>query len=211
MRCRACCWRASPYRRTGRMNTASIVWDMAQPVWTTPVFQPRRAGRPGPAAVRGDDGLAEPARRGRASPPGYATPVSPSITVTGVAGVLLAPFGGYAFNLAAITAAICMGARRRKTRRGATSPRGGGGRVLCRAGPGRRRGGRAAACLPARAGAGRWPGLALLGTIAGLAAALADGRTATRRLTFLVRRRPASRCWSIGSAFWGVLAGPGRC
>ena len=40
---------------------------------------------------------------------GYATPVSPVITTTGVATLLLAPFGGYALNLAAITAAICMG------------------------------------------------------------------------------------------------------
>ena len=40
---------------------------------------------------------------------GYATPVSPGITATGAATLLLAPFGGYAFNLAAITAAICMG------------------------------------------------------------------------------------------------------
>lgn len=39
---------------------------------------------------------------------GYQTPVSPLITATGVTGVLLAPFGGFAFNLAAITAAICM-------------------------------------------------------------------------------------------------------
>lgn len=40
---------------------------------------------------------------------GYDLPVSPSITVTGVVSLLLAPFGGYAFNLAAITAAICAG------------------------------------------------------------------------------------------------------
>jgi benzoate membrane transport protein len=39
---------------------------------------------------------------------GYATPVSASITATGAATVLFAPFGGYAFNLAAITAAIAM-------------------------------------------------------------------------------------------------------
>ena len=32
-----------------------------------------------------------------------------SITATGLATLLLAPFGGYALNLAAITAAICMG------------------------------------------------------------------------------------------------------
>lgn len=40
---------------------------------------------------------------------GYQTPVSPLISWTGFASVILAPLGGYAFNLAAITAAICNG------------------------------------------------------------------------------------------------------
>ncbi|PTW51214.1 benzoate/H(+) symporter BenE family transporter [Rhodovulum kholense] len=40
---------------------------------------------------------------------GYVPPVSACVTVTGVTTLLLAPFGGYAFNLAAITAAICAG------------------------------------------------------------------------------------------------------
>ncbi|MBL4907768.1 MAG: benzoate/H(+) symporter BenE family transporter [Sneathiella sp.] len=40
---------------------------------------------------------------------GYKTPASPLITWTGLTGILLAPFGGFAYNLAAITAAICMG------------------------------------------------------------------------------------------------------
>lgn len=40
---------------------------------------------------------------------GYTPPVSASITVTGLTSLILAPFGGYAFNLAAITAAICAG------------------------------------------------------------------------------------------------------
>ncbi|MCB5162764.1 benzoate/H(+) symporter BenE family transporter [Marinomonas algarum] len=40
---------------------------------------------------------------------GYNTPVSPLISWTGVTSVLLAPLGGFAFNLAAITAAICSG------------------------------------------------------------------------------------------------------
>ncbi|MCB4454938.1 benzoate/H(+) symporter BenE family transporter [Leisingera sp. McT4-56] len=40
---------------------------------------------------------------------GYETPVSASLTVTGLTSLLLAPFGGFAFNLAAITAAICAG------------------------------------------------------------------------------------------------------
>ncbi len=40
---------------------------------------------------------------------GYQTPASPLIGWTGAFGLVLAPFGGYAFNLAAITAALCMG------------------------------------------------------------------------------------------------------
>jgi benzoate membrane transport protein len=40
---------------------------------------------------------------------GYNIPVSPVVGATGLASFLLAPFGGYALNLAAITAAICMG------------------------------------------------------------------------------------------------------
>lgn len=40
---------------------------------------------------------------------GYVTPVSPLISWTGFTSVVLAPFGGFAFNLAAITAAICSG------------------------------------------------------------------------------------------------------
>ena len=40
---------------------------------------------------------------------GYQTPVSPVITVTGAITLVLAPFGCFAINMAAITAAICMG------------------------------------------------------------------------------------------------------
>ncbi len=40
---------------------------------------------------------------------GYQAPASPLIAWTGATGLVLAPFGGFAFNLAAITAAMCMG------------------------------------------------------------------------------------------------------
>ena len=40
---------------------------------------------------------------------GYQTPVSPLISWTGFTSVVLAPLGGFTFNLAAITAAICSG------------------------------------------------------------------------------------------------------
>lgn len=39
---------------------------------------------------------------------GYQTPASPLISWTGLTGLILAPLGGFSFNLAAITAAICM-------------------------------------------------------------------------------------------------------
>lgn len=40
---------------------------------------------------------------------GYQVPASPLIGWTGLVGLVLAPFGGFAFNLAAISAAVCMG------------------------------------------------------------------------------------------------------
>jgi benzoate membrane transport protein len=40
---------------------------------------------------------------------GYPAPISPIISWTGIATLVLAPFGGFAINLAAITAAICTG------------------------------------------------------------------------------------------------------
>lgn len=40
---------------------------------------------------------------------GYPTPINPLITTTGLASLLLAPFGAHGINLAAITAAICTG------------------------------------------------------------------------------------------------------
>lgn len=39
---------------------------------------------------------------------GYRPPVSSIISWTGITNIILAPFGGFAFNLAAITAAICL-------------------------------------------------------------------------------------------------------
>lgn len=40
---------------------------------------------------------------------GYDTPASPLVATTGIASLLLAPFGAHGINLAAITAAICTG------------------------------------------------------------------------------------------------------
>jgi benzoate membrane transport protein len=40
---------------------------------------------------------------------GYKPPVSPIVSWSGVTNLVLAPFGGFAYSLAAITAAICLG------------------------------------------------------------------------------------------------------
>jgi len=40
---------------------------------------------------------------------GFDPPINPIVTITGIASLLLAPFGSHAINLAAITAAICTG------------------------------------------------------------------------------------------------------
>jgi benzoate membrane transport protein len=53
---------------------------------------------------------------------GYATPSSPLIATTGLASLLLAPFGSHGVNLAAITAAICTGPKRTRITRSATRP-----------------------------------------------------------------------------------------
>ena len=138
---------------------------------------------------------------------GYALPISRILTLTGVATLLLAPFGGYALNLSAITAAMCMGreAHPDPDRRYTAAVACGvfyiaigifGGAVagLLTAFP--------AELVAAIAG------LALLGTIAGgLATALQDERYREAAIiTFLVTLSGVAIA-GIGSAFWGVVAG----
>ncbi|MGM9491641.1 benzoate/H(+) symporter BenE family transporter [Ideonella sp. YS5] len=138
---------------------------------------------------------------------GYDTPVSPVVGATGLASLLLAPFGGYALNLAAITAAICMGREAHEDparRYTATAMAGVFYMALGLAG------GAVAgllAAFPAELVAGV-AGLALLGTIAGgLATALKDeAHRDAALLTFIVTLSGLTLA-GIGSAFWGVGAG----
>jgi len=138
---------------------------------------------------------------------GYEIPVSPVVGTTGLASLLLAPFGGYALNLAAITAAICMGreAHEDPARRYTASAMAGvfyialglaGGAVA----------GLLAAFPPELVAA--VAGLALLGTIAGgLSTALAhEAHRDAALLTFVVTLSGLTVA-GIGSAFWGVVAG----
>ncbi len=93
----------------GNLHWHGVVWDWATPLWTAPVFSLSATlglGLPLFVVTMASQNLPGVAAQ-RAS--GYTTPVSPPVAVTGFASLLLAPAGGYAFNLAAITAAICMG------------------------------------------------------------------------------------------------------
>jgi benzoate membrane transport protein len=191
----------------GRLQWSRVIFEWGLPVWTAPVFSlPALVGVALPLFVvtMASQNLPGVAAQRAA---GYRTPVSPPILVTGAASVLLAPFGGYAFNLAAITAAICMGreAHEDPARRYTAAVAAGlfyivvglaGGAVvgLLQAFP------RELVLVVA--------GLALLATIAGgLAAALKDDKHRDAAgLTFLVTLSGVTLL-GIGSAFWGVLAG----
>jgi len=191
----------------GQLHLEAVRVEWAQPVWTTPQFSWAAAiglALPLFMVTMASQNLPGVAVQ-RAS--GYQTPVSPTITVTGLATLLLAPFGGYAFNLAAITAAICMGreAHEDPARRYWASAAAGlfyiglglaGGAVVG-----------LLAAFPKELVAAV-AGLALLGTIAGgLAQALKEeAHRDAAILTFLVTLSGVSLL-GIGAAFWGVVAG----
>lgn len=138
---------------------------------------------------------------------GYAVPISPLIGWTGITTLVLAPLGGFAFNLAAITAAICMGreAHEDPAKRYTAAIAAGGFYLLV-------------GLFGSTVGAlfAAFPkelvlaiaGLALLGTIGnGLATALTHEKEREPALiTFLVTASGVT-LFGIGSAFWGLVAG----
>lgn len=138
---------------------------------------------------------------------GYNTPASPLVGWTGFTGLLLAPFGGFSFNLAAITAAICISKDSDpdpKRRYLATMWAGifylltgiFGATVV-----------NIFAAFPSALIIGI-AGLALLGTIGnGLVVALHDEKERDAALiTFLVTASGLA-LFGIGSGFWGLLFG----
>jgi benzoate membrane transport protein len=191
----------------GRLHMGEVQWSWAQPVWTAPSFS--MAALIGVAlplflVTMASQNLPGVAAQ-RAS--GYQTPISPSISTTGLATLLLAPFGGYAFNLAAITAAICMGREAHEDPRRRYTASAMAGLFYIALGLA---GGAVVGLLAAfpRELVAAVAGLALLGTIAGgLAAALKEEKHRDAAiLTFLVTLSGVSML-GIGSAFWGVVAG----
>ncbi len=191
----------------GKLHLAGVRWQWAVPVFTAPDFTLAACigiGLPLFVVTMASQNLPGVAAQRAA---GFDTPVSPVLTTTGLASLLLAPFGGYALNLAAITAAICLGreAHEDPARRYIASAAAGvfyivlgllGGAVV----------GLIAAFPPSLVLA--VAGFALLGTIgSGLATAMHDSAQREPALiTFLVTASGLS-LWGVGAAFWGVVAG----
>jgi benzoate membrane transport protein len=191
----------------GQLNLSSVEVAWAMPVWVSPVWSGAAmvsVALPLFVVTMASQNLPGVAAQ-RAC--GYDIPISPVVGATGLASLLLAPFGGYALNLAAITAAICMGkeAHPDPGRRYTASVAAGllyivlglaGGTIvsLMAAFP--------QALILAVAG------LALLGTMAsGLAVAVKDEQhREAALLTFLVTLSGVTVA-GVGSAFWGVVVG----
>ncbi len=191
----------------GEMSWSAIRFELAMPVFTAPQFTLSAAislalplfvvtmasqNLPGVAVIRAT---------------GYDLPVSRLITMTGLATLVLAPFGGYALNFSAITAAICMGPEAHPDRDKRYTAAVSCGLLYVAIGI---FGAVVTGLLTA------FPkelvvaiaGLALLGTIGnGLAAALRDEPYREAALiTFLVTLSGVVVA-GVGSAFWGVVAG----
>ena len=191
----------------GEMSWSAIRFELAMPVFTAPQFTLSAAislalplfvvtmasqNLPGVAVIRAT---------------GYDLPVSRLITMTGLATLVLAPFGGYALNFSAITAAICMGPEAHPDRDKRYTAAVSCGLLYVVIGI---FGAVVTGLLTA------FPkelvvaiaGLALLGTIgSGLAAALRDEpHREAALITFLVTLSGVVVA-GVGSAFWGVVAG----
>jgi benzoate membrane transport protein len=191
----------------GQFNAAVVTLDLARPVFTAPEFTlpalvslalplfvvtMASQNLPGVAAIRAA---------------GYNMPISRIITLTGVATLVLAPFGAFALNLSAITAAICMGpeAHSDPKRRYTAAVACGGFYILIGV-----FGAAVTGLLLAfpRELVLAIAGLALLGSIGGgLHSALRDeSHREAALITFLVTLSGVVIA-GIGSAFWGVVAG----
>ncbi|MBU2285720.1 MAG: benzoate/H(+) symporter BenE family transporter [Gammaproteobacteria bacterium] len=191
----------------GQLAWSQVHLELAMPVFTMPAFSLQATvslalplfvvtmasqNLPGVAAIRAA---------------GYDLPISKLITLSGLGTLVLAPFGAFALNLSAITAAICMGreAHEDPARRYTAAVSCGAIYV-------------AIGCFGAAVTGlltafpkelvATIAGLALLGTIGGgLAAAVRDeSHREAALITFLVTLSGVTLA-GIGSAFWGVVAG----
>jgi benzoate membrane transport protein len=191
----------------GQLRLAGIDWGFATPVFTMPTFSLAAAigiALPLFVVTMASQNLPGVAAQRAA---GYDTPVSPVITTTGIATLLLAPFGGYALNLAAITAAICMGreAHEDPARRWWASAAAGAFYIVLGLLAGAVVG--LIAAFP-KALVLAVAGFALLSTIGnGLATAMHDEHQREPALIAFLVTASGLTLWGVGSAFWGVVAG----
>jgi benzoate membrane transport protein len=191
----------------GQLHFEGIAWQ-----WTTPVFVMPSFGLQALVGVAlplfivtmASQNLPGVAAQRAA---GHAIPVSPPVTATGLATLLLAPFGAYALNLAAITAAICMGreAGEDPARRYTASVVAGVVYIALGLVSGAVVG--LIAAFPKELVLAL-AGFALLGTIGGgLAAALHDERSREPALITYLVTASGLTLGGVGAAFWGVVAG----
>jgi len=192
----------------GKLHLAGVHLELARPVFTAPTFTVgalfgvaiplfvvtmASQNVPGVAVLRAS---------------GYAaTPISPLVTWTGLTTLVLAPFGGYAYNLAAITAAICMGREAHDDPRRRYVASVAAGAFYAVLGVFAATVGALLAAFP-RELVTTVAGLALFGAIGnGLAAALRDeGQREPALITFLVTASGVTLA-GVGAAFWGLVAG----
>jgi len=191
----------------GRIDLSGVALKFAAPVFTMPEFSLNAllsialplflitlTGQymPGMLVLRND---------------GFKTSANPIVTVTGIGSLLMAPFGSHAFNIAAITAAICTGRESHEdpSKRWIAGIAAGVFYILV---------GIFGVTLAALFMA--FPatfittlaGLALLGTIGGsLAGAMADARTREASLITFLAAAANITLFGIGGAFWGLMIG----
>lgn len=191
----------------GRVDLSGLSLKLAAPVFTMPAFSLNAllsvalplflitlTGQymPGMLVLRND---------------GFKTSANPIVAVTGLGSLLMAPFGSHAFNIAAITAAICTGKEAHED-------------------PGKRwvAGIAAGVCYILVGVFGvtlasvfmalsatfitTLAGLALLGTIGtSLASAMADARSREAALITFLAAAANINLFGIGGAFWGLVIG----
>lgn len=138
---------------------------------------------------------------------GYPSPTSPSLAATGGVGLLLAPFGCYALNLAAITAAICMTEDVHKNRERRYTAGIWTGILYIIIGIFGATVASAFSAFPPIFVA-TLAGIALFSTIGnGLTLALAEESSREPALIAFLTTASGMTVWGIGSAFWGIVTG----
>ncbi|HHK4379138.1 TPA: benzoate/H(+) symporter BenE family transporter [Pseudomonas aeruginosa] len=191
----------------GRVDLSGLSLKLAAPVFTMPAFSLNAllsvalplflitlTGQymPGMLVLRND---------------GFKNSANPIVTITGLGSLLMAPFGSHAFNIAAITAAICTGreAHEDPSKRWIAGMAAGVFYVLIGV-----FGVTLAAVFMAFPATfiTTLAGLALLGTIGGsLATAMSDAKTREASLITFLAAAANITLLGIGGAFWGLVLG----